>query len=140
MLRKITLRTTLTLVLISTVLSCKESVCGEIQLGSRFVVALEQKRNQIIYCTTDDYCCNSGWNAVPMGLTDYGFDERWIIARTRTDEYWIIDKDFDIDLSNCQDKDCDKLLTDHIKGNLKPAEFEKQKKELGIEIDLIRVE
>ena len=123
-----------------TLFSCKEKYCGEIQLGNKFVVALEQKRNEIIYCTSDHYCCDAGWNAVPMGLTDYGFNDRWIIARIRTDKYWIIDKDFDIDLTNCDETHCDKILRDHIKGNLTRDDFEKMKKELGIEIDLVNVE
>lgn len=126
-------RTTWTIGLIISVFSCKEKFCGEIQLGNRFVVALEQERNQIIYCTSDDYCCDSGWNAVPMGLTDYGSNEKWIIARTKADKYWIIDKEFDIDLDSCMDnQNCHKVLTDHIKGNLTEEEFIKNQTELGV--------
>ena len=131
------LRIALTLILAYCYFSCKEKLCGEIQLGDRFVVALEEKRNQIIYCTTNDYCCNSGLNAVPMGVTDYGFDDRWIIARTSADKYWIIDKDLKV---GSEKEDCYKILVDHIKGNLGLEEFDRLKKELGIEINLINVE
>ena len=115
-------------------LSCKEHFCGEIQLGNKFVVALEGSRSQIIYCTSDHYCCDAGLNAVPMGVTGYGFNEKWIIARTKTNEYWIIDKDFDdqIPLEN--------TLKDHTIGNLNKEEFEKLKKEKRIEIALTNIE
>ena len=69
-----------------------------------------------------------------MGVTGYGFNEKWIIARTKTNEYWIIDKDFDdqIPLEN--------TLKDHTIGNLNKEEFEKLKKEKRIEIALTNIE
>lgn len=121
-------------------ISCKEKICGEVQLGNKFVVALEQKRNQIIYCTTDDYCCNSGLNAVPMGLTDYAFNDKWIIAKTLRDGFWIIDKDFDIISENCEKDNCAETLESHIQGNLTEERFKELTLILNIDLEFINVE
>ena len=120
--------------------SCKETLCGEIQLGNKFVVALEQKRNQIIFCTTNDYCCNSGFNAVPIGLTDYAYDDKWIIAKTVKDGFWIIDKDFDINLDNCEKENCDEILKSHIQGNLTDERFKELTSRRNIDFEFINVE
>ena len=111
-------------------------LCGEIDLGNRFVLYLEQGRNQIIYCTSDDLCCNVGWNAAPSGVTEYGQNDKWIIAKTKADEYWIIDKEFQLDLNNCDQTRCFEKFESQIKGPLDAVDFNKWKANIGADLEL----
>lgn len=129
------------LLLVSLILfsSCQQWWCGETELGNRFVL-VSDKPIQIIYCTTEDICCNSGWTGVPGNVTDFGFDEKWIIAKRSENDYWIIDKNFEIDLTGFDVPGRKEFFESHIKGNLTEREFLKMKDSLNISVDLQKVE
>jgi hypothetical protein len=118
--------------------SCQEWWCGETNLGNRFAL-VSDKPIQIIYCTSDNTCCDMGWDAVPLGVTEYGFDEKWIVAKRSENDYWIIDKDFEIDLTGFDVPGRYEFYQSHIKGNLTKLNFDNIKDSLNIKIDLIKV-
>jgi len=118
--------------------SCKETWCGEKDLGNRFAL-VSDKPIQIIFCTTNDTCCDSGWTGVPGGVTEYGFDEKWIIAKREENDYWLIDKDFEIDLTGFDVPGRYEFYQSHIKGNLTKKELNKIKDSLNIRIVLKKV-
>lgn len=118
--------------------SCQETWCGETDLGNRFAL-VSDKPIQILFCTSDDICCNSGWIGVPGGVIEYGYDEKWIIAKRDTDDYWIINKDFEIDLSGFDVPGRYEFYESHITGNLTKLEYERMKDSLNINIELAKV-
>lgn len=101
---------------------CQEWWCGEVALGNNFAL-VSDKPIQIIYCTSENACCDSGWPAVPGGVTEYGFDQRWIIAKRGDSEYWIIDKDFEIDMEGFDVPGRHEYYDSHIIGKLSESEF-----------------
>ncbi len=127
------------LVLLTLASSCQEWWFGETSLGNRFAL-VSDKPIQIIFCTSDNICCDSGWTGVPGGVTEYGFNERWIIAKRSENDYWIIDKDFEIDLTGFDVPGRYEFYESHIKGNLTKLKFDRMKDSLNISIKLKRVE
>lgn len=119
--------------------SCKESWCGEKDLGNRFTL-VSDKPIQIIFCTTNATCCDSGWTGVPGGVTEYGFNKKWIIAKRSENDYWIIDKDFEIDLTGFDIPGRYKFYQSHLRGNLTKLEFDKMKDSLDIRVEFKKVE
>ena len=122
---------------------------GDNNLGGKFTL-LEGDRQEdriIVYCTSNSKCCHAGISIIPskdFGITKAWvekaeFNERWIIANSflRNGEelgFWIIDKDYELDLSKCEEVDCDSIIQSHVIGPLDTLQFEEKKKELGIDL------
>lgn len=89
--------------------SCDD--CGFIKeepLGNNFILSeYDNVDRRILYSETR--CSGSGIVIVPMTVTEYANDSKWIIAKSRasgfgTDyQYWIVNKDFKVKL--VQDSD-----------------------------------
>jgi hypothetical protein len=66
-------------------------------------------------------------------------NEKWVIAmamnRNKSNSYWIINKNFKVDLSNYGKTDCDSILQSHVIGPLNFAEFQNKIQELKTELD-----
>ncbi|MAT56241.1 MAG: hypothetical protein CMN32_17355 [Saprospirales bacterium] len=65
------------------------------------------------------------------------FDERWIVARTQIlnserEAFWIVDKNFELDIENCDKINCDNIMQAHVSGPLDFNSLQERKKELGI--------
>jgi hypothetical protein len=84
--------------------SCDD--CGFIKeqsLGNSFVLSeYDNVDRRILY--SEERCSGSGIEIVPMTVTEYANDSKWIIAKSRTSrfeteyQYWIIRKDFKVKL------------------------------------------
>lgn len=116
-----------------------EFMYGENDLGARFRLVNESKNNVYIeYCLSPS-CCTFGFDVVPSKVDDVAYDKRWIIARTvsekKGDSFWIIDKDFAIDVENCHQESCKGVVNEHVRGPLKIDEFSTEKNQLQIKLD-----
>ena len=129
--------------LLTTLVSC--NICklfGSHDLGSNFVLFEGDRVDDtiIVYCTTQKGCCDAGIPAVPEHVENVDFNKRWIIARVinkdKTLSYWIIDKDFELDLEKCRDINCREIINSNITGPLTLAGFKAEKERLGIHLDL----
>lgn len=114
------------------------AVYGEDKLGSRFTLVKENEDQvYILYCTHGP-CCRSGFNIVPSKVEKINFDNRWVIATSiqanKEESYWVIDKNFEIDLQNCDATKCDSVIMSHVKGPLGYSEFLQAKESLKIDL------
>ncbi|RYE37345.1 MAG: hypothetical protein EOP48_28905 [Sphingobacteriales bacterium] len=74
--------------------------CGFVEeehLGNNFRLSeYDNVDRRILY--SEEKCSGSGIEIVPMTVTEYAYDSKWIIAKSRTSrfetafQYWIIDK------------------------------------------------
>src|SRR5215203_4452398 len=106
------------------------SCCGFIKeeyLGNNFILSeYDNVDRRILY--SEERCSESGIEIVPMTVTEYANDSKWIIAKSRTSrfgtehQYWIVNKDFKVKLV----QDNDSTLTtikSHVHGPLDSATF-----------------
>jgi hypothetical protein len=108
--------------------SCCWSV-KEDHLGKNFRLSeYDNVDRRILY--SEKRCSVSGIEIVPMTVTAYAYDSKWIIAKSRTSrfgqeyQYWIIDKVFKIDDNTRNGKTGD-VIKSHVTGPLDSASFEK---------------
>lgn len=134
--------------------SCTSSFWGDNSLGEHFTLLEGDARRDraIVYCTSREYgSCVAGIPIIPSrnDLTDgksaryvdtATSSSRWIIARAieanNNKSYWIIDKDFAVDLTKCEQVDCDSLIHRHVLGPLELEDFLKESSKLGLPADL----
>lgn len=110
--------------------------------------------NIIIYCTSNDECCNVGISIVPEisniqreYVSEVGHSDTWITAKTISKNnnnviYWILDSDKIGRKIDCVAKDCDTVLSKVVvyQSSIK-EDFIKKCDELGItEVPLKEVE
>lgn len=123
------------------------SLFGSYNLGNQFVLLDGDKMEDrmIVYNTTKEGCCHSGIPIIPSRLdtvTKYVHtalsNKEWIIARAITNEkqesYWIVNKNFSVDVSNCEKINCDSIIQSHVIGPLDFKSFKKKIRELNIEL------
>ena len=106
------------------------SCCGLIKeehLGSNFRLSeYDNLDRRILY--SEDRCSGSGIEIVPMTVTEYANDSKWIIAKSRTSRfgkeyhYWIIDKGFKIDVKTKSDSTIN-IIKSHVSGPLDSVSF-----------------
>ncbi|CAN5202700.1 hypothetical protein BH20BAC1_BH20BAC1_14660 [soil metagenome] len=80
--------------------------CGFIKeehLGNNFMLSeYDNVDRRVLY--SEERCSGSGIEIVPMTVTEYANDSKWIIAKSRTSRfgteylYWIVNKDFKMKL------------------------------------------
>lgn len=105
---------------------------GEEPLGKHFfVVNAGGIDATLIYCTSSQSPedeCDAGITVVPARVVEYKFDNKWIIAKSRSDSattYWIIDKDFK-DKLEFDNGFREKVLFPHVAGPLDSTNFYSQ--------------
>ena len=117
---------------------CK-TVQGEESLGGRFsLINEDQDKSYILYCTSDE-CCNVGFPAVPSKVDAFQFNNKWIVARSIQDAevgFWIIDKEFKVDLNRCDEIDCNATVKANVFGPFSQSEFLFKKDSLKIDLNL----
>ena len=108
--------------------SCCWSV-KEDHLGKNFRLSeYDNVDRRILY--SEERCSVSSIEIVPMTVTAYAYDSKWIIAKSRTSrfgrdyKYWIIDKGFKID-DNTSNEKTSEVIKSHVAGPLDSASFEK---------------
>lgn len=108
--------------------SCCWSV-KEDHLGKNFRLSeYDNVDRRILY--SEERCSVSGIEIVPMTVTAYAYDSKWIIAKSRTSrfgreyQYWIIDKGFKINDNTRYDKTSD-VIKSHVAGPLDSVSFVK---------------
>ena len=81
---------------------------------------------RILY--SEERCSVSGIEIVPMTVTAYANDSKWIIAKSRTSrfgteyQYWIINKNFKVDVKQKGDNTTN-IIKSHVTGPLDSASF-----------------
>jgi hypothetical protein len=134
--------------------SCNE-LWGDHPLGNNYSLSEGDKEEDrvIIYCPFKKLgICDSGIFVIPVyerhmdrngTYAEYVLsaqsNEKWIIAKTlrrleNQENYWIIDKDFEVDHSDCSKTNCDSVIQAHVVGPLSPISFSKKIKMLKVEL------
>ena len=108
--------------------SCDD--CGFIKeesLGNNFVLSeYDNVDRRILY--SEKRCSGSGIDIVPMTVTEYAIDSKWIIAKSRTSrletehQYWIISKDFKVKLLQDNDSTLN-IIKSHVYGPFDSTTF-----------------
>ena len=108
--------------------SCDD--CGFIKeesLGNNFVLSeYDNVDRRILY--SEKGCSGSGIDIVPMTVTEYANDSKWIIAKSRTSrletehQYWIISKEFKVKLLKDNDSTLN-IIKSHVYGPFDSTTF-----------------
>jgi hypothetical protein len=111
-----------------------------------------KKDRAIVYCSGRSFgSCYAGIYVIPTNLqhmengryAEYvetaKSNNKWIIAKsvfvdTKDERYWIMDKDFKLDITNCDSMNCDSILQSHVKGPFDINSFNGKKSDLGIDL------
>jgi hypothetical protein len=122
---------------------------GAHDLGNKLTLLEGDKTEDrlIVYCTGySGGACMAGTPVIPsrqdsitLYVKDAESNKHWVIARSlrkqnRTEDYWIINKDFNIENLDCDQNDCDSIIQSHVKGPFRRAEFNAVKSQLGIHL------
>ena len=92
-----------------------------------FVVNAGGIHATLIYCTfsrSSEYECDAGIPVVPARVVEYKYDNKWIIAKSRSDSgttYWIVHKDFKDKLE--YDNGFEEKVLSHVTGPLDSTNF-----------------
>ena len=128
---------------------------GDNPLGNRFsLLEGDCKEDRIIvYCTNKDRICSGGMYVIPTYkrhinakgeyaeyVEDAESNDRWIVAKTiqiaeNKANYWILDKNFSIENTDCEKNDCDSIIQSHVIGPLSFEVFKTELKKLNIDIE-----
>lgn len=140
------MRIVLTLASILLIASCCR-LGGVEDLGNNIYLleADKYEDRQVIYCTTNDVCCNSGIPIIPAGadtLTSHPervkANDNWIIVESinldKSKSYWVIDKNVKLDLNRCDVVDCDSILQSHVTGPMTMDDFNREKQSRNIQL------
>lgn len=98
-------------------------------LGNNFILSeYDNVDRRILY--SEKTCTVSGIEIVPMTVLEYAYDSKWIIAKSGSREnvnyqYWIIDKDFKVDLIKDNDSTLN-IIRSHVNGPNDSSSFVKQ--------------
>lgn len=122
---------------------------GDYSLGNNYhLLEGDNKDRVIVYCTGKNWgACHAGIAVVPstkdtstLYVENANEDNDWILAKTKnkdkSESYWIIYKNFKVDLNNCIKNNCDSIIQSHVTGPLTFHSFKSKLKELHIELNL----
>lgn len=122
------------------------SCCGFIKeehLGNNFRLSeYDNVDRRILY--SEESCSGSGIEIVPMTVIAYAKNSDWIIAQSRTSrfgreyQYWIINKDFNVDAATKGDS-MNNLIKSHVSGPLDSATFIQKMNSKGIDLTLRKI-
>jgi hypothetical protein len=133
--------------------SCR-GAWGDHSLGNNFSLLEGDKTEDriVVYCTnTSGGVCNGGIPIVPTYNRQYRdgkyaeyvkeakSNENWIAAKTldiknKKDNYWIISKNLQTSIANCEKINCDSVIQAHVIGPLTLTEFTKKVKDLKVDL------
>jgi hypothetical protein len=92
----------------------------EENLGNNFYLSeYDNVDRRILY--SENACSNSGIEIVPMTVTEYAYDLKWIVAKSslarqgKDLRYWIIDKSFKVKIIQNNDSTID-VIKSHVLG------------------------
>ncbi len=156
----------ITLLALTTLLfvSCNCDFYGSHDLGNNFMIFEGDKLEDrvIIFCPPkkEEKCCTGGFYVIPTYENHYNDEgsyaeyidkaesnEHWIIAKSilkknKTAQFWIINKDFDINdkymdtpLSKDKGEDFMEFINSQITGPLDSLSFKKKVKELKVNLN-----
>lgn len=129
---------------------------GNHSLGNNFSL-LEGDRLEdrvIVYCYGGNSIdCRGGAYIVPTYERHYENNKyaeyvetaksnnKWIIAKSiqvkdKKENYWIINKDFDIRNFNCKEVNCDSIILTYVTGPLSFVDFRQKVKELEVDMQI----
>ncbi len=99
----------------------------EESLGNNFYLSeYDNVDRRILYA--EESCSNSGIEIVPMTVTEYADNSKWIIAKssasgqTAESKYWIVDKDFKVKIIQDNDSTTN-VIKSHVFGPLDSTKF-----------------
>ena len=99
----------------------------EKNLGNNFYLSeYDNVDRRIIY--SEKACSNSGINIVPMTVTEYAYDLKWIIAKSALSKqekdfhYWVIDKSFKVKIIQDNDSTIN-VIKSHVLGPFDSTKF-----------------
>ncbi|MGN6530745.1 MAG: hypothetical protein ACTHK0_03190 [Ginsengibacter sp.] len=139
-------------VLIFFTASCN-GISGKYPLGNHLSLWDNDKKEEkiIVYCEGN---CNGGIYVVPTYEGHYDStkqhyaeyveeaksNKKWVIVKTfrvkeKQENYYIINKDFDIRGLDCGKANCDSILQSYVTGPLTLNDFNNNKKALNVNLD-----
>jgi hypothetical protein len=137
---------------ILTILFIARSCCilfGSHNLGGKFFLLEGDKLTDkvIVYSTRSFGCSYTGIPVIPADVVNPSIyvesaksNRKWIIVRSekidQTESYWIVNKDFKLNLDNCAEMHCDSIIQSHVIGPLDLVAFNDKLKELKINLKL----
>jgi hypothetical protein len=99
----------------------------EENLGNNFYLSeYDNVDRRILY--SEKACSNSGIEMVPMTVTEYAYDLKWIVAKSSLSrqgkdfQYWIIDKSFKVKIIQDNDSTIN-MIKSHVLGPLDSTKF-----------------
>jgi len=122
--------------------SCCWSIKGK-NLGNNFRLSEYDNVDRRIP-SSEERCSGSGIEIVPMTVTAYANDWKWIVAKSRTSrfeavyQYWIINKDFKVDVATKGDS-INNLIKTYVSGPLDATSFVQVVKSNSIDLTLKKI-
>ncbi len=99
----------------------------EESLGNNFYLSeYDNVDRRILY--SEESCSNSGIEIVPMTVTEYADNSKWIIAKSSASrqkaesKYWIVDKDFKVKIIQDNDSTIN-VIKSHVFGPFDSTRF-----------------
>lgn len=99
----------------------------EENLGNNFYLSeYDNVDRRILY--SEKTCSNSGIEIVPLTVTEYAYDLKWIVAKSvllrqgKDIKYWIIDKSFKVKITQDSDSIIN-VIKSHILGPFDSTKF-----------------
>lgn len=138
------------------ILLSNNRVSGDYPLGNNFSLLDGDRKEDrvIVYCTNKEGgICYGGIYIVPIYerhmnkdgryaeyVEDAESDDKWIVAKTyqifdRRFYYWIIDKSFSLENTDCNTTDCDSIILEHVIGPFSLTEFNDMRIKYDIDIN-----
>ena len=112
-------------------------------LGNNFYLSeYDHMDRRILYA--EESCSNSGIEIVPMTVTEYAYNSKWIIAKssasrqTAEGKYWIVDKAFKVKIIQDNDSTIN-VIKSHVFGPFDSTEFIQQIMDKDIKLTLKKI-
>ncbi|MEO5943575.1 MAG: hypothetical protein ABIP30_07645 [Ferruginibacter sp.] len=113
-------------------------------LGNNFYLSeYDNVDRRILY--SEESCSNSGIEIVPMTVTEYAYNLKWIIVKSsesrqkEKDRYWIVDKDFKVKIIQNNDSTIN-VIKSHVLGPLDSTRFVQLLFAKGIKLTLNKIQ
>jgi hypothetical protein len=116
----------------------------EESLGNNFYLSeYDNVDRRILY--SEESCSNSGIEIVPMTVTEYADNSKWIIAKSSTSrqtaesKYWLVDKDFKVKIIHDNDSTIN-IIKSHVFGPFDSTNFVQLLLDKDIKLTLKKIE
>ena len=115
----------------------------EENIGNNFYLSeYDNVDRRILY--SEKACSNSGIEIVPMTVTEYAYNSKWIVAKNSVSrfggnyQYWIIDKNFKVKIIQDNDSTIN-VIKSHIFGPFDSTKFVQSLFDKNINLKLNRI-